>query len=321
MKLLLHYPKWGNRWEPYLLNVLKDFDLKVTHRDYTNELIELTEWADVLMSAWCNDITLWWSHNFPDKKIITYLRRYEIWEYDLMNEINFEAIDAMIFVSKYIRDAFHNVWNKKVRNEYLIPNGIDFSEFTLRNEHKRTNKIAMVCQLRDVKNIPLALQILRNLPNDYTIHHCGLPASSQYEGMIESYMYNLGLGNRFFRYGSFNRDDVLPWLMDKDIVLCTSINEGNPHHIIESMAMGIRPIIHNWPRAKDQFPHELIFETVDQAVHMIQIDNTSFTPKTLREYVTIKYDLSNFDQVKSVVERTYHGDIHQQWDNKNKVYA
>jgi glycosyltransferase involved in cell wall biosynthesis len=269
-------------------------------------------------------VVFFWTHYFPDKKIVSYLRRYEVWEKGLMEGIKFEHVDAMIFVSKYIWGVFRNIWEKKVGREYFIPNGLDLSEWPLRDGGiPRTGKnIAMVCQFKNVKNIPLAVQILKQLPSEYKIHHCGLPISSQYEGQIESYIQHSGLGDRFLRYGKIHRNEIARWLLDKDTLLSTSINEGNPNNIIEAMAMGIRPVIHNWPGVEDQFPREFIFDTVDQAVHAIQIDNTSFTPEMLREYVIVKYPVSNFDALHNVIE-TVHNDesVSKQRDRTDQVRA
>jgi hypothetical protein len=76
MKVLLHYPEWGNRWGQYFEKTLRRYDLTVTHTTKGEELGPLSEEADVLISMWFNETTCFWSRYFPDKKIISYLRRY-----------------------------------------------------------------------------------------------------------------------------------------------------------------------------------------------------------------------------------------------------
>jgi hypothetical protein len=40
------------------------------------------------------------------------------------------------------------------------------------------------------------------------------------------------------------------------VCLSTSLSEGNPNNVIEAMAKGIKPVVHAWPGAEDQFPED-----------------------------------------------------------------
>lgn len=252
---------------------------------------------------WCDGVVALWTHEFPQKKIISYLRRYEIWDENCITKIKFENIDALIFVAEYYKNALKNIMGKECKKSYIIHNGIDLDEFKFRAASMNNKKIAMVCSIKNVKNIPLAAQILLNLPEDYKIHHIGLSFNSQISGQIYSYIHNLGLMDRFISEGSIDRSEVPAWLEDKDFILSTSINEGNPNNIIEAMAMGIKPIIHNWPGAKDQFPDDMIFNTVDQAVNMIQYG--IYNPERYRKHVEEKYSYNNLRLIHKVINDVY----------------
>lgn len=303
-KVLLHYPKWNNRWEIPILEQLKDYDLRVSHSNDMNEVRALSVDKDILISMWCNSVVNLWTHEFPGKKIITYLRRYELWEETLMALPDWNAVDHIIFVSQWCMEIANQMWkqNKIVppMNQSVIPNGIDMSQFKLREEKPNTGKIAMVCSLKEVKNMPLAFQILTELPDKYSLHHIGLPYSTQNLGMIMSYANNLRVAYKIHLDGQIPRDKVREWLADKDYILSTSINEGNPNNVIEAMAMGIKPVIHNWPGARYQFPNDLIFEKISGAIDIIT--GEGYIPQSYRNWVEDRYGLENFKKFKEIVE-------------------
>lgn len=303
-KVLLHYPKWNNRWEQPILEQLKDYDLTVSHSNNLEEINGLSEDKDILISMWCSSVVNMWTHKFPDKKIITYLRRYELWEEDLMARPNWAVVNHIIFVSKWCKEMANMMWKQNniapPLHQSIIPNGIDMQSFTLRKEKAGTGKIAMVCSLKEVKNLPLAFQILTELPDRYSFHHIGLPYSTQILGQIMSYANNLNVADRIHFDGHIARDKVNEWLMDKDYILSTSINEGNPNNVIEAMAMGIKPVIHNWPGARDQFPNDLIFEKINGAIDIIT--GESYTPQSYRNWVENRYGIDNFKKFKEIVD-------------------
>jgi glycosyltransferase involved in cell wall biosynthesis len=310
MKVLLHYPDWKNRWEEYILNSLKDYDVTVTSSEVVEELGELSKDKDVLISMWCNGIVNYWSHAFPEKKIITYLRRFELWEKQYMAEPNWEAVDCIIYVSEWVKKATNLMWKqngitKVPKYQTVIPNGIDINEFTVRKEKPNTNKIAIVCSLKEVKNFPLAIQILTELGPKYELYHVGIPFKTSDPAILMSYAYNLDINHRIHFGGYLPKDKMIPWLIDKDYILSTSLNEGNPNCIIEAMAMGIKPVIHNWPGARLQFPNDLIFERLGGAIDIITGD--SYKPQSYRNWVEERYSLKNFDKFRETVEGCVNG--------------
>jgi len=301
IKILLHYPRWNNRWIPYIEKELGFYDLTITHTQDGTELAELSEKADILFSMWANEAVVFWTNYFADKKIVAYLRRFEIWEDALIKNIKWDALNAIVFVSNYYKQALNKFRDIDLPNniQFVIPNGVDINDFPLRLQPARTGKIAMVCSIKNVKNIPLACQVLMSLPDKYKIHHIGLPFSSQIIGQIMSYIENLGLMPRFIFEDPIPSEQVSAWLQDKECILSTSLNEGNPNNIIEAMAMGIKPIIHNWPGAFHQFPRNLVFSTIDEARNLI-LDN-DYQPGEYRSWIEKYYSLDNFKKLHEVI--------------------
>jgi hypothetical protein len=89
------------------------------------------------------------------------------------------------------------------------------------------------------------------------------------------------------------------------MILSTSLNEGNPNCIIEAMAMGIKPVIHNWPGAKDQFPSDFIFNKIGEAIEMIQ--SGRHEPERYRQWVADNYSVANFKKLHTVIEDVLNG--------------
>jgi glycosyltransferase involved in cell wall biosynthesis len=308
LKVLLYYPEWGNRWIPYFKNILsKRYELRIVsgaaHDLPGEKLGPVSEWADVLFSTWCSEVTNFWTHYFPDKKIISYLRRYELWTGDYQQSIKYENIDALIFVSPWCQEAFHRIdHGEDPKREYVIYNGINVNQFPFKYKRETTKRLAFVCSLKHVKNVPLAVQILLNLPEEYQIWHVGIPFSDQFTGQLISYVHHLGLFNTRFNFGGLRpSSQMIDWYMDKDSLLSTSVNEGNPMNIMEAMAMGIKPIIHDWPGAREQFPEDHIFRTVDEATNIIQ-NHMGWKPQEYRAWVADKFPMSNYEQIYDVIE-------------------
>lgn len=303
MKVLLHYPEWGNRWIGYFNDILGNkYDLKVHHDLNGESLGPLSEEADILISMWCNEAVYFWTNFFPDKKIITYLRRYELWRPELMAEIRFQAVNAMIFVNDYYRKTFNDLKKNAYpeMKQYVIHNGVDLSAFPFREKPAGTKKIAFVCAIKDVKNYPLAFQILLNLPEEYKIHNINISGDTYIVPQLLSYRESLGLQDRFITEWRVEPEDVPNWLMDKDYILSTSVNEGNPMNVIEAMAMGIKPVVHCWPGAETQFPESSLFAAIQEAVHIIE--SPVYSSGFYRGWVEKNFTFSNYEKILDVIK-------------------
>ena len=70
------------------------------------------------------------------------------------------------------------------------------------------------------------------------------------------------------------------------------------------MAKGIRPVVHTWPGAVDQFRPEWLFNSVDDAAGQIllspEIDDKD--GMVYRDYVKERYSLDNYRRVVGMVE-------------------
>lgn len=293
-KIYFHIPPWNNRWIPDLYHVFRDW---IRVEDPVD--------ADVLFSAWCDKTVLYWTRTFGDmKKIFTYVRRYEMWQHEVMQSIAWEHVNGIFLLSKYAKDLFLNLKYFKDPPPYdrchIVYQGVDIDAIPLRKPHENTGKIAMVASARWEKNYALAAEIMSRLPN-HTLHRIGLPGDLAYAGVISEYFKNRGV--EMIDEGHITADQVLNWLSDKDCILCTSVSEGCPVNVIEAMAMGIGPVIHDWPGAREMFPSVNIFTNPETAIPMIL--RGSDTPTIYRQFVKEKYSISNLEALPVLVRGGY----------------
>ena len=302
MKILVAYPKWDNRWIPYFNKTLSRYDSRAILSDDTtlNSVWSASRDADILINMWADSITQFWATYFKDKKIISYLRRFEFYADEWRTATKWENVDALIFVSEHIRKMFNKSLTKgKPKRTYFIPNAVDLEQFSFVEHDRKPTEIAFVCTAVIHKNIGLAVQVLQALPDEYHIHHIGRIHHRDVDVWNE-YLKGLGLNDRWVWHGSIPAQQMPHWLADKDFILSASITEGNPNNVIEGMACGLIPVVHNWPGAKDQFPFDHVYDTVEEAVDIIK--NRCSDRIFHRKWVEEHYTLDNINKIHEVIK-------------------
>ena len=294
-------PEWDNRWLPYFKAELSNkYDLIYTDSTNRVELIRLSQGKDLFISMWAQGTINFWADSFPGVPIISYVRRYELFEPSLLNGLAWNKLSALIFVNDYLRDMFVRSVPNQPKRIYTIYNAIDLDNFSqVKGATGDHTKIAVVCKASYIKNLPLAILILTMLPENYTMHHLG---STALRGQAELMLYadGLGVGKRLIWNTHIPSEKVNDWLVDKDFILSTSINEGNPNNVLEGMAMGLKPIVHAWPGADTQFPEDAIFKTAEQAAQLIM--NGDYQPLKYRQWIKDHYSLDNIKMIHKVIE-------------------
>lgn len=246
------------------------------------EIYHAIDWADIVWLEWANEVAIVGSNyqGLLEKPAIIRLHSYESLAYYPI-KINWNNIDNLILVADHIKDIIKS-YIPNIENLVdieIIPNGVkvDKLQFTKR---KKGYNIAWVAHISHKKNPPMMLQIIKKLVKKdkrYKLHIAGDFQELRYQIYLKHMVKEMNLENNVIFYGWI--DNINEWWKDKNYLLSTSIHEGHPYNIMEGMAKGIKPIIHNYFGSKNQWPNELIFNTVDEAVDLI-LDN---------DYNSIKY--------------------------------
>jgi len=234
------------------------------------------------------------------KTNIFWLRRYELYEPDWQN-IDWLRVDGAVFVNDWIREIVQTWLDDRgfTVPTYTIYNGIDVAEWTYRKREPGT-KIGMACYVHPKKGLPLALQVLAALPSDYTLHVAGAIQDGATAEYVCDWAKETGRDISF--YGGIPPERMDAWWDDKDYCLSASMTEGNPNNVIEAMAKGIKPLVHSWPGAKQQFG-DWTWKTIDEAVRMIQ--DPWYDSATYRATAEERFGLNNIVKIVKLAE-----DIH-----------
>lgn len=247
---------------------------------------------DEYLFMWCDKVTQDFINCEPKQgRYTVFIRRYEY--YTELESVDWSKVDEVIMVNDFLAEGFERRIGRK---PHVVYNGVDPSQWTFK-ERNHGKIIAWVGFINQKKNLPLAVQIMAELPRDYELHIAGelqdMTTMDYLEHMVKS------LGIKVVWNGHINHEWMDSWLEDKNYILNTSISEGCPNSVIEAMAKGIKPVVYNWPGALQQFGAEVI-EKANDAV--IRITDGGYETRQYRARVERKFGLSNYEKVREIVE-------------------
>ena len=287
---------------PGLDNFLKDiveafslaYDVKLVVTDKDEEIAEAIKWADIVWLEWANELAIFATNNVPEiakKKVICRLHSYEIFN-SFPEQIDWNNVDNLVFVSEHIRRIFHELHpDVKIdpTKELIVQNGVNLDRFKF-SIHEPGYNLAVVAHINYKKDPTMWIQIMTRLAERdkrYKLHVAGDFQDSRYGVYFDHIKREMNIENNLILHGWV--ENVDEFLKDKNYVISTSIHEGHPYNILESMARGIKPIIHNYAGAKEQWPKELIYNTIDEAVEKI-IDK-DYDSERYRRFIEDNYSL------------------------------
>ncbi|ANQ54637.1 hypothetical protein BG95_04975 [Thermosipho sp. 1063] len=267
------------------------------------EIKDAINWADIVWLEWANEVAVI-ATNYPEikgKRVVLRLHGYESLRKDFLLKINWNNVNDLIFVAK-------NVMKTAVENQpiiqtipiHFVPNGINLEKYKYKVREKGYN-IGFLGFFNYKKNPILAVQILKKLVDKdkkYKLYWAGQIQDDRMWRYINYILKKMGIIENFVFDGWV--DDTDEWLEDKDVFLSTSIHEGYGIAIMEAMAKGIKPVIHNFYIAEEFYPKKYLFNTVDEAVDMIT--NGDYTSDEYRKFIK-KYSLKNqIQKIKSIIQ-------------------
>lgn len=245
MRVALVAPGWGNSWIPLIKAEVerRGHEFEVVR---PNQNFSLTH--DVYIHAWAS------GDGIRGKRNVMFMRRYELFSGALAN-IVWTRIDDLILVNSWIKDVVDKYFKSKgiQTRTHLVYNAVDTSKWTYK-DRKPNNRIGMACHVHPKKNLPLALEVLSHLPEEFELHIAG----EIQDACTAEYLNHMGKKNRrtVYLYGHIPREQLDLWWEQMGFCLSTSLSEGNPNNVLEAMAKGIKPVVLNWPGAEDQLPEE-----------------------------------------------------------------
>jgi glycosyltransferase involved in cell wall biosynthesis len=278
----------------------EEYEVRIFHSKRVKDFTDMLAWSDASWFEWCDNLVVEASKLPKVCRLICRLHRYELFT-SMPSQVDWSKVDNLIITAHHVKDTL------KMRipdidervNVQIIYNGVNLKRFAYR-ERKKGFNIAYIGYLNFRKNPSLLLQCMRYLVDReprYVLHVAGSYQNMECELYIDQMVDNLDLRDNIVLYGWI--DDVNNWLEDKHFILSTSIHEGCPFGIMEAMATGLKPLIHNFYAAEELYPRKYIFNTIDEFVDMVTSDE--YDPAEYRKYIEDNYPLERqLDEIESI---------------------
>jgi tetratricopeptide (TPR) repeat protein len=269
------------------------FPVQIFKGQTEEELHELMKWSDISWFEWCTNLAIMGSKQPKVCKNIIRLHRYEAYG-QWPEQVHWSNIDTLIIVgNSFVKEALRqSVANLESRTHIAtIPNGVNLEKFTF-TKRRRGKNIAFLSNLRMVKNPAFVLQCMQKLhyiDPEYRLFFGGIFQNRSLEQYLKHMVNALELRDVVFFDGW--QEDVRSWLEDKHYIVSTSIIESQGIGLLEAMACGLKPVIHNFPGANEIFPSEFLFNISEEFCNQILSDD--YKSERYREFVEKNYSLKN----------------------------
>jgi len=271
------------------------YEIKTCYSTNIQEVDSTIKWADIVWLEWANELTINLTNHpediLKDKHTICRLHSYEAFE-GFANNIIWNKINDLIFVADHIKNIVVQQVPKLlqiVRGIHVIPNGIDMNRFSFK-ERSIGKNLAFVGSINHKKGPLLLLHAFRELvklDSEYRLFIAGAFQDTRYQLYFAQMIQEMDLENNIQMDGWI--ENINPWLEDKQYIVCTSILEGHPVGIMEAMARGLKPLIHNFVGAKGIYPDKYLWNAIPDFVRMAT--ENDYDPAEYKKFIETNYSL------------------------------
>lgn len=285
------------------------FNERIQRRMLRQDWQRFLEENDVVFFEWASGMLETATHLPKTCGIVTRLHRYEMYKW--ADQINWEAVDRVILVSRAKQREFARRFPDHADRTVVIPEAVPLERFSSQIK-EFSGQIGILCHLsprKRVYELILAFYELNCLRPGFHLHvgggkHPGFP---DYFDALHSLVEDLGLQKNVTFYG--NVQDAQNWYRNIDIFISNSYSEGLQVSPMEAVASGCYALSHRWDGADEFFPENELFYTERQLIEKIlayaaldQVDQRSRI-EYLQEIVRENHDIKRIKvQIRQVVE-------------------
>ena len=261
-------------WVPFI----EGHEVKTFLVESGQDINQAIDWADIVWLEWMNESAVYASNykNIIYKKVIVRCHSYEA--FGFQNQINWGNIHHVNFVADHVKHILNPVIDHSV-----VPNGVDLEKFKFVDKQKGFN-LAFVGHMNHKKGPMLLLQAMQKLvekDDRYKLYIAGACQDLRFEYYFNHMIPALKLDDNVFFHGIVQ--DMPKWFEDKHYIICTSPWESQGMGIMEGMASGLKPVIHNFPSADKVYSFRYLWNTIDEFVDQITSEN--YIPIEYREII------------------------------------
>ena len=305
-------------------SVKQRFQVRFFEEQAERGLYQLMEWSDI---CWFEPGPLVVAASKLPKlcKNIVRLDHYNAYK-QWLRQIDWSNIDILVTVgSGFIRDAIVQSIREleSPTSIVCVPSSVNLEQFAFRHRQRGKN-IAFPANLRMDKNPAFVLQCMQKLhyiDPEYCLYFGGEFVDLALEEYLKHMVDALDLRDVIFFDGW--QDDVSNWFEDKHYIVSTSIIESQSRGVLEGMACGLKPVIHNFPGADQMFPSEYLFNISEEFCEQILSDK--YEPQRYRRFVEENYPLEKqlikineiFKQLES--ESVIHDVEPEAWNEEYRI--
>jgi glycosyltransferase involved in cell wall biosynthesis len=256
-----------------------------------DQMYEVMKTSDISWFEWCTDLVVEASKLPKVCRNIVRLHRFEAYS-DWPSRVHWENIDILITVgNSFVKEALLRQVPDIGRRTRLvtIPNGVNLEKFRF-IDRQRGKNLACVGYLNMRKNPMFLLQCMQKLhyiDREYRLFFAGTFQDPMLEQYVRHMVEALELKDVVFFDGW--QEDINSWLLDKHYIVSCSIGESQGMGLMESMACGLKPVIHNFAGASEIFPSEFLFNISEEFCE--QICSGAYEPEKYRKFVEENYPL------------------------------
>ena len=248
--------------------------------------------ADICWFEWCDEVLVHASNLdiAKTKPIVCRLHRFEVFT-DFPGKVVWERVDALMLVTDHLLEILRvTVPGIEDRVQITtVKNGVATEKIPFVHRNVGFN-LASVGYINMRKNPVMLLQVMEKLvrfDSKYKLYVAGKFQDPLLHIYWEHMVEDMGLKDHVQFDGW--QDDIVSWLADKQFLISTSIHESFGYSIAEAMALGIKPIVHNFPYATRIWPEQILYNTVDEAVGMIT--SNVYGSQAYRNFIEEHYSL------------------------------
>jgi len=229
------------------------------------------EWCDIAWFEGCGEPAVEASWHPKTCEMIVRLGPDDV--YDTWPErAKWENVNTLIATgNSFFREALIDKVSdiEKRTRVVTIERGVDAGRLAFTHK-QRGKRIACVGDLSAKSNPMFLLQCMQKLhylDADYRLYFAAEFEDKSVEQYVKYMVEALGLSSVVFFDGK--PKNMNAWFRDKHYVVATGIGQGGLLGVLEGMACGLKPVVHNFPGADEILPAEFLFNLAEDFCRQI----------------------------------------------------